>query len=306
VTSAASADDRKRARPRRRSRPARVSRHGWILGLALIAPAFLLMVCLIFVPATLALAGTFFPAGSADWSFANYERFFADPLSRLNLVFTIWTTLATLLVLLIIGLGVAVYLRFSQSRLVGAIQMLSLFPLFVPGIVISFALIRFLGPTGLVPTLLKAIGITGYRTPYLHPSGAVIGLVWENIPLTVMLLTAGLSQVSNRAIEAARDVGANELQVFAYVVLPTLGRSIAVVCCLNFLQVFGSFTVPYILGPAAPQMMSIFMQRTFGELHAADAAETQAAVTFLVCLVAGIIYTAIVFRDSAAKGTLAA
>jgi hypothetical protein len=36
------------------------------------------------------------------------------------------------------------------------------------------------------------------------------------------------------------------------------------------------------------------------------AAETQAAVTFLVCLVAGVIYTAIVFRDSAAKGTLAA
>ena len=59
-------------------------------------------------------------------------------------------------------------------------------------------------------------------------------------------------------------------------------------------------------GPAAPQMMSIFMQRSFSELHLADVAETQAAVTFLVCLVAGAVYTAIVFRDSAAKGTLAA
>ena len=305
MTSAASAAGPARGCSQHLRRSRRGNR-GWALGLALIAPAFFLMVCLIFAPAALSVAGTFFPTGSAGASLANYERFFGDQLSVLNLVFTIWTTLATLVVLLIIGLVIAVYLRFSQSRLVAAIQMLSLFPLFVPGIVISFGLIRFLGPTGLVPTVLKAIGITGYQTPYLHPSGAVIGLVWENIPLTVMLLTAGLSQVSNRAIEAARDVGANAAQVFAYIVLPTLARSIAVVCCLNFLQIFGSFTVPYILGPAAPQMMSIFMQRTFSELRLAGAAETEAAVTFLVCLVAGVIYTAIVFRDSATKGTLAA
>jgi putative spermidine/putrescine transport system permease protein len=305
VTSAAATDRLTRGRAER-LRGSRPRGRGWALGLALIAPAFLIMVLLIFAPATLSLVGTFFPTGASGPSLANYDRFFADPLSVLNLTFTLWSTLATLLILLVLGLIIAVYLRFSQSRLVAAIQVLSLFPLFVPGIVISFALIRFLGPTGLVPAVLKAGGITGYHTPYLHPSGAVIGLVWENIPLTVMLLTAGLSQVSNRAIEAARDVGANEAQVFAYIVLPTLARSIAVVCCLNFLQIFGSFTVPYILGPAAPQMMSIFMQRSFSELHLADVAETQAAVTFLVCLVAGAVYTAIVFRDSAAKGTLAA
>jgi len=305
VTTAASADGLRQGRiehPRR----SLFRDRGWAVGLALIAPAFLLMVVLIFAPAVLSLAGTFFPAGAAGASLANYEHFFGDALSVLNLVFTVWTTLATLLVLLVVGLVVAVYLRFSQSRLVAAIQVLSLFPLFVPGIVISFALIRFLGPTGLVPSILKAIGITGYQTPYLHASGAVIGLVWENIPLTVMLLTAGLSQVSNRAIEAARDVGANAAQIFIHIVLPPLTRSIAVVCCLNFLQIFGSFTVPYILGPAAPQMMSIFMQRTFTEVHLADAAETQAAITFLVCLIAGVVYSAIVFRDSAAKGTLAA
>jgi ABC-type spermidine/putrescine transport system permease subunit I len=305
VTTAASADGLRQGRSERPRRSLLRDR-GWAVGLALIAPAFLLMVCLIFAPAVLSLAGTFFPAGSSGASLANYEHFFGDALSVLNLAFTVWTTLATLLVLLVVGLILAVYLRFSQSRLVAAIQVLSLFPLFVPGIVISFALIRFLGPTGLVPSILKAIGITGYQTPYLHPSGAVIGLVWENIPLTVMLLTAGLSQVSNRAIEAARDVGANAAHIFIHIVLPTLARSIAVVCCLNFLQIFGSFTVPYILGPAAPQMMSIFMQRTFSEVHLADAAETQAAVTFLVCMIAVVIYTAIVFRDSAAKGTLAA
>src|SRR5262249_26843950 len=261
VTSTASAD--LLTRRRGRLRVARSRDRGWAFGLALIAPAFLLMVVLIFAPAALSMFGTFFPTGSTGPSLANYSHFFGDHLSVLNLVFTIWTTLATLIILLVIGLIIAVYLRFSHSRFVAAIQVLSLFPLFVPGIVISFALIRFLGPTGLIPSLLRSVGISGYSTPYLHPSGAIIGLVWENIPLTVMLLIAGMSQVSNRAVEAARDVGANDVQVFLYIVLPTLARSLAVVCSFNFLQVFGSFTVPYILGPAAPPMISIFMQRTF-------------------------------------------
>jgi len=41
------------------------------------------------------------------------------------------------------------------------------------------------------------------------------------------------------------------------------------------------------------------MQRTFNELHRPGAAETQAAVTFMVCIVIGALYTAFVFRDSA-------
>ena len=68
----------------------------------------------------------------------------------------------------------ALFLRFLPGPLGAWVQTLALFPLFVPGIIIAYALIRFLGPTGLVPTLLKAAGITGYSTPYLHPSGAVI------------------------------------------------------------------------------------------------------------------------------------
>jgi putative spermidine/putrescine transport system permease protein len=276
-----------------------------LLGLALVTPAFVLMLGLILAPAAQSIVRTLFPPGSTTPSLAGYAAFFADPQSVSNLIFTLEVTLATLAILLAIGLVLALYLRFSQSRLVASIQVLALFPLFVPGIIISFALIRFLGPTGLVPILLKAVGITSYQTPYLHPSGAVIGLVWENMPLTVMLLTAGLTGVSNSAIEAARDVGAGPRHIFIHIVLPQIARSVVVAASLDFLAIVGSFTVPYILGPAAPQMMSIFMQRTFSELSRATAAETQSAVTFLICLAVGAVYTTVVFRDSARRGALA-
>lgn len=276
-----------------------------LLGFALVTPAFVLMLGLILAPASRSIVHTFFPTGSSAPSFAGYAAFFADPQSVSNLIFTLEVTLATLSISLVIGLVLALYLRFSQSCFVASIQTLALFPLFVPGIIISFALIRFLGPTGLVPTLLRAVGVASYHTPYLHASGAVIGLVWESMPLTVMLLTAGLTGVSNSSIEAARDVGAAPPRILAHIVLPQIARSVVVACSLNFLGVVGSFTVPYILGPAAPQMMSIFMQRTFSDLGRATAAETQSAVTFLICLVVGVIYITVVFRDSARRETLA-
>jgi ABC-type spermidine/putrescine transport system permease subunit I len=286
--------------PAGRRRAAR--QNGGALGLALVAPAFGLMILLILLPACRSLLGTIFPDGAALPSLKSYETFFADTRSVSNLLFTIQVTVVTLAILLTIGLTLALYLRFSQSRFVGAIQIIALFPLFVPGIVISFALIRFIGPTGLLATTLHVLGISGYQTPYLHPSGAIIGLVWENIPLTIMLLTAGLAQISNSSIEAARDVGAGWFRILSQIILPQLTRSIVVAASLNFLGIFGSFTVPYILGPAAPQMMSIFMQNTFSERHDSGVAETQAAVSFLVCLLVGVIYTACVFRDTARNG----
>lgn len=286
--------------PAARRRSAR--RTAATFGLALVAPAFCLMVLLVLLPMLRSLLGTIFPEGATGPTLAGYRAFFSDHRSVSNLAYTVEVTATTLAILLAIGLVLSLYLRYSQSRFTAAIQIIALFPLFVPGIIISFALIRFIGPTGNVATFLRLIGITQYQTPYLHPSGAMLGLIWENIPLTVMLLGAGLAQVSNSSIEAARDVGAGWGRILVRIILPQLTRSIVVVTALNFLGIFGSFTVPYILGPAAPQMMSIFMQNTFSELQEAGTSEVQAAVTFLVCLVAGLIYTVSVFRDAAGSG----
>ena len=57
-------------------------------------------------------------------------------------------------------------------------------------------------------------------TPYLTPVGPYIAFVWESLPLPVLVLSAGLAQVSDHAIEAARDLGAAEWQVLLHVSAP--------------------------------------------------------------------------------------
>lgn len=267
-------------------------KRSWV-GYALIAAPFLLMLLLIVYPASLSIVRTLRPqvAGVRRFGFENYQTFFSDPTSINNLLFTLWITGAIIVLLFLICLPIALYLRFTDTWIAHWVQGLALFPLFVPGIILAYALIRFMGPNGLLETFIEiTTGWQGYRTPYLKPAGIIIGLVWENIPLTVLILTAGLAQVSNNLIEAARDVGAGRLEIFLQIIMPLIGRSMLIAFALNFLGVIGAFTLPYLLGPAAPQMLGPFMQRTFYNVLNPDAAETQAVITFLLSAFVGYLY----------------
>jgi putative spermidine/putrescine transport system permease protein len=270
-----------------------------LLGYLLVSPPVLLMIFLIFSPALQSVFRTLVVQGdtTSTVTFERYVAFFQDPISVSNLLFTLRITLTSVAILFVLCFPLAIYLRFSHSRIAGWVQVLALFPLFVPGIILAYALIQFLGTHGILDSLLKTVGIGNYRQAYLKPEGIVIGLVWEGIPFTTLILTAGLRQVDDALVECARDVGASDWQVFRHILLPLIQRSAMIVLSLNFLGFFGAYTLPYLLGPAAPQMMGPFMQRTFNDVHDPGSAEVQAVVTFVVCSVVGFLYIRSVTRQ---------
>jgi putative spermidine/putrescine transport system permease protein len=281
----------------------RVRKRDWsgLFGYVLIAPPVIIMLALIFYPAALAIIDTLFlpdeKTGQVAFSLQNYLGFFKDPVLVANLWFTVEVTLVAVAMLFIVGYPLALYLRFSKSRFAGAVQVLTLFPLFVPGVILAFALIQFLGSHGMLDTLLHIVGFNGYHTPYLQPQGIVIALVWESIPFTVLVLTAGLRQVEDAVVESARDVGANNWQIFTHILLPLSMRSAVIAFCLNVIGAFGAFTLPYLLGPAQPMMMGVSMQQTFNNYQDRTGALTQAVITFLFCAAVGLLYVRTVTRS---------
>ena len=270
------------------------------VGLLLVAAPVLLMAWLIIWPIISAIIRTMWrpdEAGNVGFNLSSYAFFFSDQYSLNNLFITLWTTGVCAALLLLICLPIAIYLRFATGRLPTYVQALAIFPLFVPSIILAYAFIRVLGPNGMVDILLNSVGLPKIDTPYLSPWGPVIGLVWDNIPLTVLILLAGLGSVPTAAIEAARDVGARRMQVFWYIILPRIGNSILVALSFAVLGIFSAFTLPYILGPAAPEMMGPFMQRTFRDLYDPLNAMTQAVITFGFCIAFGLFYVRSVARN---------
>jgi ABC-type spermidine/putrescine transport system permease subunit I len=158
-----------------------------------------------------------------------------------------------------------------------------------------------LGPNGMVDILLNAVGVPKIRSPYLTPWGPLIGLVWDHIPLTVLILISGLGSVSNPSIEAARDVGAGRFAVFWHIVLPRIRNSMLVAVSFAVLGIFSAFTLPYVLGPAAPEMMGPFMQRTFRDLYDPPNAITQAVIAFCFCIAFGLFYVRSVVKNQRSR-----
>ncbi len=274
------------------------NRRPW--GLLLVAVPVFLVGWLVIWPTISAIARTVWrldAEGNYGFNLSSYVFFFSDQYSLNNLAITLWTTGMCALLLLVICLPIALYLRFSSGRLPAYVQGLAIFPLFVPSIILAYAFIRVLGPNGMVDILFNAVGLPKIRTPYLTPWGPVIGLVWDNIPLTVLILLAGLGNVANQSIEAARDVGANRLQVFWHIILPRISNSVLVALSFSILGIFSAFTLPYLLGPASPEMMGPFMQRTFREVNDPLNAITQAVIAFGFCIVFGLFYVRSVARN---------
>lgn len=270
------------------------------VGLLLVAIPVLLIGWMVIYPIIRAIVTTvWLPDENGDYSLTlkTYSFFFTDDYSLANLGTTLWTTVLCAVFLLIICLPIALYLRFSSGKLAAYVQGMAIFPLFVPSIILSYAFIRVLGPNGMVDIVLNAVHLPKIRSPYLTPWGPVIGLVWDHIPLTVLILISGLGNVSNASIEAARDVGAGRLAVLWHIVLPRIGNSILVAISFSVLGIFSAFTLPYVLGPAAPEMMGPFMQRTFRDLYDPTNAITQAVISFCFCIIFGLFYVRSVVKN---------
>lgn len=261
-------------------------------GLVLVALPVVMVMTMIVWPIGLAIIDTLWLPGPEGrrFSVASYRFFFGDSYSLGNLWITIWTTAVSTAILMTIAVPLSIYLRFRTGRAAAVVQALAIFPLFVPSIILAYAFIRVLGPNGMVDIILTNFGLPKIRSPYLTVWGPVIGFVWDNLPLTVVILLAGLSGVSTQAVEAARDVGAGRMAVLRHIILPRIGPSILVAASFVVLGLFSAFTFPYLLGPAAPEMMGPFMQRTFGDVLDPVQARTQAVVTFLFCAAFGWFY----------------
>jgi putative spermidine/putrescine transport system permease protein len=299
-----------------------------LTGLLLVAIPVILVCWMVIWPIISAITRTVWlpdASGERHFSLETYSFFFSDGYSLNNLLITLWTTAVSMLLLLVICLPIALYLRFANGRLAAYVQSLAILPMFVPSIILSYAFIRVLGTNGTVDLVLNALhyGLSGaiaqvfgqsdignwlqafiqpqwkIRSPYLTAWGPVIGLVWDNIPLTVLILLSGLGAVSNASIEAARDVGAGNFAVLWYIILPRILNSLLVAVSFTVLGIFSAFTLPYVLGPAAPEMMGPYMQRTFRDLNDPTTAITQAVIAFAFCIVFGLFYVYSVARNRA-------
>ncbi len=273
------------------------------LGLIMALPPFAVLVVLVVYPAIDAVTFSLgqVPVDNAAFStgmhlvvsdtptFEVYRQLFASKFFQDDLAITFSVTFLSVALVLVISYILALYVRFGSGFLPSVVRSLYLIPMFIPVVIASYALITFYVDHGIFQALLNRFGIA-FSSPVNHQAGIVIGEVWTSIPFAVLLLGSGLDGLPQEMIEAAQDAGAGFFSVLWRIVLPLNLVPAMIVVTFTFIGVLGSFTVPYLLGPNAPQMLGVAMQAYFISYQQPQPAVAMAVITFLLAAVAGAVY----------------
>jgi ABC-type spermidine/putrescine transport system permease subunit I len=272
-------------------------------GLALVAPPIGVLLFLIVYPAIQAAIFSLGIVPSDNLTFSTgqhlvnsptptlevYRDLLASPFIRDDLWLTVWISLVSVILVAIVAYVLALYVRFGVGRLPQIVRSLYLIPMFVPVVIASYAAITFYVDRGVLAAILHAVGVP-YASPAYKPAGVVITQVWFNIPFAVLMLGSGLDGIEQELIESAHDVGAGFLTVLWRIVLPMNIVPLLIVLTFTFIGVVGSFTIPFLIGPNAPQMMGVAIQAYFSNYNQPQPAVAMAVMLFAIAAFAGVLY----------------
>jgi ABC-type spermidine/putrescine transport system permease subunit I len=106
----------------------------------------------------------------------------------------------------------------------------------------------------------------------------------------VLVLASGLAGIPASVFEAARDVGASPMRATWSVLVPMNLLPTVIVVCFTGISVLGSFTVPYLVGPTAPNMLGPEATETFESFNEPQQAAVMAMVLFGLAIVVAVPY----------------
>jgi putative spermidine/putrescine transport system permease protein len=222
-----------------------------LLSLALAAPPLAIVVWLFFIPFLSSAHLSFLREG--EWSLRNY--YLVWRLYKYDVLYTLWISLASLV--LVIGIAVLLcgYLRIVGHR---PVEFLFKIPLFVPFVVVGHGMRVLLAPRGTLNSALAQLGLVDLADPpsiAFSGAGIVVSLVWKNLALAVLLVLGAYRAVDESFLEAARNVGASSFRQIKDILVPMAAPSLVVASAFMFTSMLASFSVPLMIGGGEPPQM---------------------------------------------------
>ncbi|EGP55501.1 binding-protein-dependent transport systems inner membrane component [Agrobacterium tumefaciens F2] len=271
----------------------------------LILPSVLLLTAFVIYPAFVAIQTSLNNAaltGPAAMSprfigLANYSRLLSDGNFWRSLAITFWFVLFSAVIgQLLLGLLSAILLRrrFALRPLINAIILM---PNAVPEVVaaLMWASMLAAGEYGTLNNIVAWFGIDPQRWLTTFPlTMIVIVNIWRGIGFAMILMTSGLSAISDELYEAAWMDGASASQIFRRITLPLLVPTIFLYLLVSTVSTIGIFGLVFALtrgGPAgATEIIGIYIYNQSFNAYQLGYGSAVAVVVLAFSLVIGMIY----------------
>jgi multiple sugar transport system permease protein len=235
-------------------------RRAFALGLA---PALILLAAITIAPAGYLFVTSLTPLNltmpDTAWDFSGPHLNYLDLWEDERFLRSAWIqaqlSAATVTLQLLMGLGVALLLN-EGGRVRRLARTLFLIPMVLPPIAVGI-LWRVMYTVDISP-FHRFMAWIGLPVPPLttDPDLALLAIVivdtWEWFPFTMLMVLAALQMIPDSPIEAAKIDGANDLQMFRYVLLPYIGPTLVVAGLFRLIDSIKAFPLIYVLTSGGP------------------------------------------------------
>lgn len=185
---------------------------------------------------------------------------------------------------ILFALPIAFFIAGLPARWKNFGLVLVVIPFWTNLLVRTYAWQILIGPDGWITKLFGA-------TEPLYPSqlAVLICMVCDYLPFATLPIYAAVERLNWELPEAARDLGANSLQVFRHGIFPQIRLALFAAGALVFLPATGQFVIPDLLGGAKTLLLGNLLQQQFGASRDWPFGSAIATVSILLVLMAVLL-----------------
>ena len=236
----------------------------------------------------------------------NFKMLFADPTFQKIFRNTLVFTFGCLIFQFTIGFIFALF--FSQKfTLAGPIRGLVLVAYMMPmSVTALLGKNMFDVSSGVFNDLLMKLHIIRGPVEWLLNGNTAMAAVifmncWVGIPFNMLLLTSGLTGISQDIYESAEVDGANKMQKFLHITLPLVRPAIVAVLMLGFIYTFKAFDLQFVMTSGGPlnatDVLGTYSYQLSFTQYEFSKGSASAIVLFCCLFIVGLFYLRMIAKE---------
>jgi ABC-type sugar transport system permease subunit len=241
---------------------------------------------------------------------ANYAALAQDPIFWGAIWHTALSFVVTFVVSSVLGLVFAIIFH-SRLRVSVVYKVIVFLPVVLAPAVMAPVFRELFASDGELNWVLAHIGLGSLTQPWLADPGTALFSVitigiWSSTGLAFILYYAGVSQIDDDIIEAARLDGAGAFRVVLSIVLPSVRGTTIVLATMSVIGALKTFDVPQLVTAAGPnfatEFLGTYIYRTSITLTKVGAGSAASVVLLVIAIGFGIFFSLRGFGRSSREG----
>ena len=191
----------------------------------------------------------------------NFDKFFNVMYFKVVRRSLVLAFISTVLCL-IVGYPTAYIISKAKPSRRATLLLLCILPMWMNFLLRTYAWSAILGKNGFINTLLGMVGLGPINILYTD-AAVLLGMVYNFLPFMILPIHTILSKMDQDLINAAKDLGANNFQVFTKVIFPLSLPGVISGITMVFMPAVSTFVISKLLGGGQFYLIGNLIEQEF-------------------------------------------